>query len=43
MVKMPGGLLSSETVTGLEAAAVSVTVQLLDAPEVSVAGAQRTF
>ena len=42
MVKTPGGVLSSATVTVLVAAPVSVTVQLLEAPEVSVAWAHRS-
>jgi len=43
MVKMPGGVLSSATVTVLAAALASVTVQLLEAPEVSVAWAHSIF
>jgi hypothetical protein len=43
MVKTPGGVLSSATVTVLAAALVSVTVQLLDVPEVSVAWAHWIF
>jgi hypothetical protein len=43
MVKTPGGVLSSATVAVLAAALVSVTVQLLEAPEVSVAWAHWIF
>jgi hypothetical protein len=43
MVKTPGGVLSSATVTVLVAALVSVTVQVLEAPEVSVAWAHWIF